>query len=187
MQTLVKFFRKIDLVNEWIGRVICWLIVVMFIIICFEIFMRYVLGMPTIWVHETAGFLLIYAGMLGGGYTLLHKGHVNVDILYARIPDRGRAILDLCTWLLFYAFVIVIMWKGSQMAWTAIERLERTNTFWRPPEYPIKAIVPIGAFLAFLQGLPKTAHDLALAITGRELVPPAEVETEEEILSTEQE
>ena len=168
MQVLQKVIDKVTSTNVWIGKVVCWLIVALWIIICIEILMRYIFRMPTIWVHETSGFLLCYAVMLGGAYTLAYKGHVNVDILYSRVPLRGRAILDLFTWLLFYAFVIVLIYKGWQLGMLSITRLELSNTFWHPPIYFVKPIVFVGAVLIFFQGLTRTASDLVTAITGKE-------------------
>jgi len=169
MQGLQKIIDKITSINVSIGKVVCWLIVALWVIICIEIFMRYIFRMPTIWVHETAGFLLCYTVMLGGAYTLAHGGHVNVDILYGRFTPRGRAILDLFTWLLFYAFIIVLVYKGWHLATLSITRLELSNTFWHPPIYFVKPIVFVGAVLIFFQGLTKTARDLYMAITGKEL------------------
>ena len=169
MQVLQKIINRITTANVWVGKTACWLIVFLWVIICIEIFMRYIFRMPTIWVHESSGFVLCYAVMLGGAYTLAYKGHVNVDILYGRLTPRGRAILDLFTWLLFYAFVIVLIYKGWQLGILSIERLERSNTFWRPPIYLVKPAVFVGAVLIFFQGLTKTARDLVMAITGKEL------------------
>ena len=169
MNRLQSVLRGIDMMSEWIGRVMCWLVIVMFIIICFEIFMRYVFRMPTYWVHETTGYVLCVAVMLSGGFTLYHKAHVNVDILYNRLSPRGRAILDLFTWLLFYAFVIILIWKGGDLFVMSIQRIEQSNTFWHPYIFPFKAMVPLGAILILLQGLAKTVRDLVLAFTGKEL------------------
>ena len=169
MNRLQSVLRGIDMMSEWIGRVMCWLVIVMFIIICFEIFMRYVFRMPTYWVHETTGYVLCVAVLLSGGFTLYHKAHVNVDILYNRLSPRGRAILDLFTWLLFYAFVIILIWKGGELFVMSIQRIEQSNTFWHPYIFPFKAMVPLGAILILLQGLAKTVRDLVLALTGKEL------------------
>ena len=169
MQVLQKIINNITTANIWVGKVACWLIVLLWVIICIEIFMRYVFRLPTIWVHETSGFVLCYAVMLGGAYTLAYKGHVNVDILYGRLTPRGKAILDLFTWLLFYAFVVVLIYKGWQLGILSIERLERSNTFWHPTIYPIKPIVFVGAVLIFFQGLTETARDWVMVITGKEL------------------
>ena len=178
MQVLQKAISVITSTNIWIGKVVCWLIVGLFVIICIEIFMRYIFRMPTIWVHESAGFLLCYAVMLGGAYTLAYKGHVNVDILYGRFSPRGRAILDLFTWLLFYAFVGILIWKGLHLGLLSIERLELSNTFWHPPIYPVKPIVFVGAVLIFFQGLTRTARDWVMVITGKELAETIDIKDE---------
>ncbi|MDD5126538.1 MAG: TRAP transporter small permease subunit [Dehalococcoidales bacterium] len=169
MNLLRAILHGIDTMSEWIGRLMCWFVVVMFIIICFEIFMRYIFRMPTLWVHETTGFILVIAVMMSGGFTLYHRTHVNVEILYNRLSPRNRAILDLFTWLMFYAFIIILIWQGGELSRLSIARNEHSNTYWRPIMWPFKLMVPIGAVLILLQGLAKTARDLVTAITGKEL------------------
>ena len=170
MQVLQNIINKITTANVWVGKISCWLVVVLWVIICTEIFMRYVFRLPTIWVHETSGFVLCYAVMLGGAYTLAYKGHVNVDIMYGRLSPRGKAVLDLFTWLLFYAFVIVLVYKGWQLGILSIQRQELSNTFWRPPIYLVKPVIFVGAVLIVFQGFTKTARDFVMAITGKELL-----------------
>lgn len=82
MRGLQKAIDKMTSISEWVGKIVCWLIVLLWVITCFEILMRYLLRMPTIWVHETAGFLLCYTVMLGGAYTLAHKGHVTIRFYF---------------------------------------------------------------------------------------------------------
>jgi TRAP-type mannitol/chloroaromatic compound transport system permease small subunit len=97
--------------------------------------------------------------MLGGGYTLLEKGHVAVDILVTSIPPRRRAILDLVTSFFFFFGFVILLWYGWDVAWTSWKAREAMPTVWAPPYYPIKMLVPIGAFLMLIQGVAKLIQD----------------------------
>ena len=90
-------------------------------------------GVPTIWISELSAMLFGAFIMLGGGYTLYRGAHANMDIVYAALPKRGKALLDLITFSLFLAFVGVLFWQGWQMAWRSVLMLEHDSTEWAPP------------------------------------------------------
>jgi len=158
----------IDTVNDRIGRVASFLIVATTLILCFEVAMRYIFNVPTIWVHETTQFVYGAFFLLAGGYCLLYGLHVNVDIIYSHFPTRIKALVDLSTYLLFFLFCYVLLWEGGKMARDSILMLEHSHSFWAPPVWPIKLMVPIAAFLLTLQGLASFIRRLITAATGKE-------------------
>ena len=162
-----KGLRFIDNLSDKSGKLVAFLVIAMVSIILYEIVSRYLFDQPTKWVHQSSGFLLCAMTFIGGAYTLYIKSHISVDIFYARFPLRARAALDLVTWVLFYLFIGVLLWKGSLMFGVSLSRLELSNTTWAPPMYPAKFTVAIGAFLLLLQGLAKLVRDIVLVATGR--------------------
>ena len=108
--------------------------------------------------------------VLGGAYVLSRDAHVKMEVVYTRLPLRWRAILDLITAPVFFAFVGILLWQGWKMALMSISVLEHTNTMWGPPAYFSKMVIPLGAALILLQGLAKFIRDLITAITGKQLV-----------------
>jgi TRAP-type mannitol/chloroaromatic compound transport system permease small subunit len=166
-----KFLKFIDRMNELIGKAISFLILILVGVIVYEIFVRYVLNSPTIWAHEISQMVYGAYVILLGGYLQHRKGHVNVDILYLRFKPRTRAMIDLFTWLLFFAFCGVILLKGGEMAWDSFMYRETDSTVFAPPIYPLKMLIPLGALLLLLQGLVKYIGDIKVAITGKEDAP----------------
>jgi len=165
------FFKVIDRLNEMIGKAVSFLILVLVGVIAYEIFVRYLLNSPTIWAHEISQMVYGAYVILLGGYLQQRKGHVNVDILYLRFKPRTRAMIDLFTWLLFFAFCGVILIKGGEMAWDSFLYRETDPTAFAPPIYPLKMLIPLGALLLLLQGLVKYIGDIKMAITGKEDAP----------------
>jgi len=170
MQKLSLFLRVIDNINDRTGKIISFLIIFTVACILYEVVMRSIFHTPTIWCHELSTFLYGAFIVMGGGYTLRHKAHVNVDIVYARLSQRGRAIVDLLTSTVFFCFCVVLLWHGGQFAWKSLLLLETTETNWGPPIYPLKLTIPIAAFLLLLQGLAKFIRDLNIAIMDKELL-----------------
>jgi len=166
---VLRLLHGIDAINERAGKAISILVVGMTGILCWEVILRYAFNAPTIWAHEVSGHIFAAYSVLGGAYVLLVNEHVRSDVVYARFSPRGRAILDLVTFPLFFMLLGLILVEGVPMALSSIEVREVTVSFLHSPVYPIKACIPIAAFLMLLQGLAHFIRALALVITGREL------------------
>ena len=170
MRKVWAVLHFVDTINERFGKIISFLAVGMMGVIVVEVVLRYGFNSPTLWALEAATFLYGSYCILGGAYVLLHRAHVNMDILYARLSPRKRAILDLFTSLLFFLFIGVMLWHGSMFAWKSVQGLERTWSLWRPPIWPVKLMLPLAALLILLQGIVKFVRDIETAVTGREAI-----------------
>jgi TRAP-type mannitol/chloroaromatic compound transport system permease small subunit len=171
MQYLRSFVNGIDRFNDRTGKVISFLVVGMIGVLVYEVIMRYLFNAPTFWGHETTQHLFGSYAVLVGAYALRHRGHVNVEVFYERLSRRKQAILDLFTWSLFFLFCVILLWKGGEAALDSVMRLDRTNTPWAPPLYPLKLTIPIGTLMILLQGTSFYIRDLYMAIKGQELTP----------------
>jgi TRAP-type mannitol/chloroaromatic compound transport system permease small subunit len=92
-----------------------------------------------------------------------------MDVVYSRCSPRTKAILDLITAPIFFCFAATLLWTSGEIAWESIQELERSNSQWRPPIYPIKSLIPVAALLVLLQGVAKFVRDVFTSITGKEL------------------
>jgi TRAP-type mannitol/chloroaromatic compound transport system permease small subunit len=162
------FLRFIDRMNEWMGRIIAWWMIPMIFLMTFEVFMRYVLKYPTEWGTELVTFIFAGYILLGGGYTLLYKDHVNINVIYNRNSPRARAVLDLLTFVLFFLYAWVLFVEGWKFAWDAIKIGRHAGTDWNPPLAPVLLTIPIGALLMLFQGVAKFIRDLAVAFRAKE-------------------
>lgn len=168
MKVVKRFLHLVDAINEWVGDKDSWLIIVLVGIVVTEVIARYGFNRPLIWPHELSIFIFGAYMILAGGYVLLHRGHVNVDIFQRRFSLRTRAIMDLGTSAFFFLFCSLLVWKSTEMAWRSLMLREATQSVWAPPVYPIKIIIPIAAFLLLTQGLAKFIRDFSIAITGKQ-------------------
>ncbi len=163
-----KYLKAIDQISEKSGKAVSFLILFLVGVIIYEVVARYLFKSPTNWAHEISQMIYGAYVILLGAYVLNRGGHVNVDLLYGRFQPRTRAIIDLFTWLLFFYFCGLLLWKGGEMAWDSFVFRETDSTSFAPPLYPIKMMIPLGALLILLQGLAKFIRDLTFAVTGKE-------------------
>lgn len=162
MQKVRAVLHIIDAVSLLTGKVVSFLIIAMVGVTVYEVVLRYVFGSPTIWAFEASYLMFGAYAILGGAYTLYLRGHVNVDILYGRLPLRRRATVDLATSTFFFLFSGVLLWNIGIMGWDSLVIKENLSSAWAPPVYPVKLIMVIGVFLLVLQGLAKFIRDLSI-------------------------
>ena len=159
------FINIIDKTNEWIGKVVCLLLIPLVLITAYEVVMRYVVQRPTIWSWDLNIQIFAAIIMLGGGYTLLHKNHVVVDVLVINMSPRKRAILNLLTSVFFFLGMIVLLVSSWEMAWMSFQAREAMPTIWAPPYYIMKMLIPVGTFLVILQGVSETLKNIIIVFS----------------------
>jgi TRAP-type mannitol/chloroaromatic compound transport system permease small subunit len=170
MDATRAFVKKIDTLSEWCGRIFSWFIVAVILLSLFEVFTRRILGKPTIWTHETLSYLFCASIVLTMAYTLKHGQHVKVDLIYARLPPKKKAILDIITFVFFLGFFsTVFLWKGIIFAATSWAMWERTPSAFNFYVFPAKTLLPIGAFLLLLQGLSDFIKNIVFLAKGERL------------------
>ena len=164
-----RVLHGVDTLSESTGKGLSIFVLVIMCLLLWEIMMRYAFNAPTIWVHETSQHLFGAYSVLAGAYILLKRQHIMVGVIYGRFSPRTRAILDLVTSIMFFLFVGTMLVHGAQMAAYSIERGETSFSPWHPPMYPLRCMLPLGAFLLLLQGLANFIRALSIAFKGREL------------------
>jgi TRAP-type mannitol/chloroaromatic compound transport system permease small subunit len=153
-----------NFISEWSGKIFSYLWIVATLVAVQEVIRRYVLHIPTFWGLELTIYLCAIVYMMGAAYTLYHRKHISIDIIYSRFSQRARAILDLITFPLFCLFTGLLMWTGAERTVRAIMLGEGSGSAWNPPIWPILIMIPVGASLMLLQGLAKFIEDLVIVV-----------------------
>jgi TRAP-type mannitol/chloroaromatic compound transport system permease small subunit len=110
----------------------------------------------------------IYVALLGA-YVLVTDGHVNVDILYARLSPRTKAGVSLFSWLVFFLWCGALVWTGWIRGWESLLIGERESTAFGCPIYPVKLSLAVGGSFLFLQGLAGYIRNIYTFITGKKI------------------
>ena len=178
MSFLKTILTIIDSVNNRIGNLLSYFLFLFFVLLLVEVILRYFFNSPTVWGNELTQMLFAVYVILCGGYILRWGGHVNVDILYSRFPTKGKALVDIITFTLFLIFCGTLLIYGGSLAWESLSRLEHSQSAWNPPLYPVKLMIPTGAFLLLLQGTAKLIRDIVTLFTGEKITIPETGERE---------
>ena len=168
MHALRTCLSIIDRINKWVAKVMSWAVILIIASTVYEVVMRYVFNAPTEWSFEFNYLVHGAYFLLLGAFTFAIRGHVNVDIFYARFSPRKRAIIDLFTAPVFFFFMLMMFVFGGQFALNSLAFRETLSSAWAPPIYPVKLVIPVAAALVILHGMAKFIRDLHTALTGRE-------------------
>jgi TRAP-type mannitol/chloroaromatic compound transport system permease small subunit len=153
----------IDALNRAVGVVGGFSVCLVTLAVIYEVVARTTFGSPTQWANETTVYLSAMTYLLAGGYVLLNRGHVRIDVLYGAFTPRTRTRLDAVTFVFFVLYAGTLVWVGAQMGWMSLQQNETTGTPWNPYIWPVKLAIPAAGLLLLLQGVADLLRDLGVA------------------------
>lgn len=87
--------------------------------------LRYGFSLGWIWLQESLTYLHVLVFSVVAAWTLQMDGHVRVDIFYAGMSDKHRALVNLLGSLLFLVpfciFILIIAWPYVANSWKLLE------------------------------------------------------------------
>ena len=162
MTPLAAIIEVIDRVNRTIGRGIAWLALIMAVVQFVVVILRYVFAIGFIPVQESIWYLHGILFMGGAGFTLMHDGHVRIDIFYTGASPRFRSLVDLGGSLVFLIpiciLTVVLSWGYVTNSWRILEG--STEVSGLPLIFLLKTMIWVFAVLVALQGIALVARAL---------------------------
>ena len=173
MNAVSIMVRAIDRMNELIGRAVAWLTLAMVLATFFVAGARYGFNWGRVWIQETYIWMHGIVFMLGAGYTLLHDGHVRVDIFYRPASARTKAWIDLLGSLLLLLPIVVMVawvsWPYIAESWSKLEGSREAGGL--PGLFLLKSAILGFCLLIGLQGLSLAGRSLLVLSGHREFAP----------------
>ncbi len=160
MKVLKQLCHWIDSLNQWVGRGVAWVTLGLVLVVFVDVVMRYLFNTSFVFTQELEWHLFGFIFLIGAGYTLLHDGHVRVDIIYQRLGFKGRAWVNFGGVLLFLIpgciMVITTSWKFTATSFAMLEGSPDPGGI--PFRFILKGCIPVGFTLLLLQGLSLGMH-----------------------------
>ena len=160
MSGMRSIAHAIDQMNEWIGRAVAWLLVVMVVVQFAIVIMRYVYGVSSIFVQESIVYMHATLFMIACAYTLMHDGHVRVDVFYRDASLKTKALVNLLGSIFFLLPVCTVFWWKSWgfvvQSWIVHEGSRETSGI--QAIYLLKTELLIFAALMAVQGVSIAIH-----------------------------
>lgn len=169
----------IDRLNQLLGKIASWMILLSCVVSAVNALMRYGLDISNNWPLELQWYLFAAAVMLAAPYTLKRNEHVRVDLIYSQLSDRGRIYIDL------FGLTVFLMPACILFAWLSWTTLfypswlisEHSLNAGGLVRYPIKFVVPFGFLMLSLQGISEIIKRIGM-LKGQDQLPAADLDYE---------
>ena len=166
-KAIKNFVHAVESTNKFVGKFSMYLVFAMIGILLYEPITRNIFGISSIWAVEMAQFTMAAYYLLGGGYSMMLKGHVRMDLLYGRWSDKKKAKVDAITGLFLIFYMVFLLYGAYSSIEYAVQYGQKNRSAWAPYMAPIKIIMGTGVLLMLLQCIATLFKDIAKA-WGRE-------------------
>lgn len=168
MSVALTLSQLLDRLSNRVGTAVSWLAIALVLLQFTLVLMRYVYGLNFVFLQEGLLYMHGTLFLLAAGYTLLHNGHVRVDLLYREADEHTKARVNLLGGLLFLAPVCALLWWATwpfvEIAWQSREG--STEASGLPFKYLYKSVILVFVTLLSLQGISQILK-AALQLSGR--------------------
>lgn len=163
MKGLLALSRGIDRLNETIGKLVSWLILLAILVSAGNAVIRKVFDTSSNAWLELQWYLFGAAFMLAAAYTLKQNEHIRIDIVYGLFPRRLRHWIDLFGHVFFLMpFVTLMVIYFVPYVSLSFHSGEMSTNAGGLIVWPAKAILLAGFFLLFLQGISEIIKKIAI-------------------------
>ena len=105
-KALATIADGLDVVIDRIGRITGWCSFAIVLVMAYNVLLRYFFRTGSVAMQELEWHLMAPICMLGLSYAILKDGHVQVDILYGRFPERVQRIIQ-------FISTVLVVWSSS--------------------------------------------------------------------------
>ncbi|MEM8950894.1 MAG: TRAP transporter small permease subunit [Pseudomonadota bacterium] len=154
LQKALSAAEVIDRITRAAGKLGTLLLLALIALVGWNVAGRYVVGGGSVALQELEWHLLAPVAILGITLLVLEKGHVRVDMVYDRMPERAQTWLDLISMICGIVMAVLFI-KYSigfvESSWSLREGSADPGGL--PARYLLKAMIPLGFALFALQCL----------------------------------
>jgi TRAP-type C4-dicarboxylate transport system permease small subunit len=126
------------------GGIIIYTIMVSLVVV--QVFLRYVLNYPLMWIDSTACYLFIWLVFIGSAQAFFQEGHVKLEFLIQRFPEKLKKWINISTHLILMGLSVYILTIiGIKMTLFAFRQVS-PGIQWLRMGW-IYIAIPIGGFL----------------------------------------
>ncbi|MCD9148693.1 TRAP transporter small permease subunit [Pseudophaeobacter flagellatus] len=147
------YIRSMDVISETTGAIAAWMFFTTGIIVFFEVFMRYVLNSPTIWVDEMSRIFQVWAAYLAIGYVLKHKAHIIIDVTFRDPHTFNRRLVDSFAMVVIILFCLITVKYGLDIWWKSTKAGHTTDSYLAVPKTFVQSAIWVGFGVMALQAL----------------------------------
>lgn len=148
-KTLTYFETVVNRVSRFLNWVACSAVLAMMSITSLDVILRFFFNRPIYGSVDIVIFLQAIAVAFALAYTFMVRGHVTVDVIVSRLPERARAIVDSITCSLTIGVFLLLAWRNTIYATDLWRTGTLSYTLW-VPFFPIVYAITFACVLVCL-------------------------------------
>ena len=126
--------------------------------VLWQVASRYLVGRPSSFTDELAGYLLIWVGLLGATYITGKKEHLAIDLLHHKLSPKGKIRVNLIINILIALFALVVLViGGSNLVYITLHLSQLSSALQIPVGYVYLVLPLSGIFIMYY-----AIHDIVL-------------------------
>ena len=154
MSFLLSLSAFIDKINEYIGRIAVWMVLLSCLISAGNAGIRYAFDRSSNAWLEIQWYMFAAVVLLGAAYTLKLNEHVRVDVIYGRLKSRTQAWIDLLGSIFFLMpTCVMVAWMSWPLFLDSFLTGEMSSNAGGLIRWPVKILLPIGFVMLAAQGI----------------------------------
>lgn len=119
----------------------------MVINVTWQVISRYMLPEPSDFTEETARFLMVWLGFIGGSYVAGQKMHPAIDLLSTKLSPDGNKKLNVIIQILMITFALLGLVIGGFFLVKLTLTLKQTSAALGVPFWIVYSCVPVSGLL----------------------------------------
>ena len=104
--------RWLDRVERMITATTAVIMIILSVLICWQVFSRYILNSSPFWIEEISVISLMWIGLLGAAACVWTESHMSLELVVSRLPETFRIWLRAATDIMIGVFALFLLERG---------------------------------------------------------------------------
>ncbi|MGB0496040.1 MAG: TRAP transporter small permease subunit [Kangiellaceae bacterium] len=156
--------KFLDKLSDWVGPTVAWLTVLMILFSLLNILSSWLFNTNSIAIQESITWMHGFNFLLATAYTLNKNEHVRVDVFYAKMNSKNKAIVDFLGSLFLLVptaiFIAWASWPAFYLSWRVNEVSSEPGGL--PMLYILKALLLAMPLLLLLEAFNQLLKNIRL-------------------------
>lgn len=140
----MTIFKKLV---QWLSEKLNWIaafgIVVLMVLTCADVFLRYFFRSPVRGTYEISGLIALVVISFALAETQMKRAHISVDFIALMLPRRLRAVLRCMVYLVSLGLTVLFAWRSAAYA-QSLWQIGETSQTEKIPFAPFVLVMSAG-------------------------------------------
>jgi TRAP-type transport system small permease protein len=155
--------KVIDPIVRWVNNAGVIILAMMMLLTVADVTLRYFFNKPILGSFEITEFMMTMLAAFTIGYAAILKVHVNIDLVYTRLPERLQGMISIFTTLVCVVFFGLMSWRNIYQS-SVLRQANAMSPALSIPEFPFMFILGIGFGIVALVFLLQLLESIVKAV-----------------------